>query len=203
MIYIEYSDKDPKYLEIWGDKTDFYCLYTLLLDIVDESNFSLKKQGISDFFVFHDLMNGTRKAHYGQRLMQNHSKLSHYDHDEVGFEINFYTFIYSWSCVKINHELIENEKLLDSFILMIDHFLERAINNNDNIENPADLLKVIQKKLMKGNKYPYQFMVSGEEAFLEEKDVQKAYALIPVLLQESSPLSTAYRQTLENIKNQQ
>lgn len=203
MIYLEYSEKDLKTLEVWGDKTDFYCLYHLLLDITNIEDPILIKFGITDFDIFHDFIRGIRKAHYGQRLIQHQSKLSRYDHEEVGFEINFFQFIYAWSCLKINIDLVKHAKLLDSFVLMIDHFIERVIYNNKHIENPEFLLTIINMQPMQGSKYHIHFLENGGRIFTEEKDITVAFSIVTDLLKASSPLSSAYKQAETFYKDQQ
>jgi hypothetical protein len=200
MISIEYSEQNKRMVEVWGDRTDFDILRIQLQDLTDEENPIIYENGINEFNVFHDFIRGIRKASYGQRLVRNQSMVTYCEHEEVGFEISFYQLIFSFCCIKINASLIPHEKLLDSFLLMLEHFIIRVINLNEYIDRPEELIKAIELPPMKGNKYAEIFLNRGEKLFLEESDIKQAYNSVTALLNDSSLLSKNYTRVLNHLR---
>ena len=179
-------------VELWGTHEDLNNLYEVLGRFWNDEN----KLNINGYENRDKLISGfsyeIRKAFEGSRLKR---KTSHYSFEETeyfGTQISWVHFLFSLTALKFNMRYSETSKLDISMILQIEFWLERAMNNYDEI-GARNLVGFIDDGLYGANEFIYHYMRSINLDYFLLGGGKRAFRKLPDLLQRGIFFSDEYK----------
>lgn len=191
MIYI-IPTKQGMGVELWGTHEDLNNLYEVIGRFWNDEN----KLNINGYENRDKLISGfsyeIRKAFEGSRLKR---KTSHYSFEETeyfGTQISWVHFLFSLTALKFNMRYSETSKLDISMILQIEFWLERAMNNYDEI-GARNLVGFIDDGLYGANEFIYHYMRSINLDYFLLGGGKRAFRKLPNLLQRGIFFSDEYK----------
>jgi hypothetical protein len=198
MIYI-LPTKHGIGVELWGTYEDFKTLHEVISKFWNDEN-SMKIKGDENR---DKLISGfsyeIRKAYEGNRLKR---KSSHYSSDKIeyfGTQISWVHFLFSLAAIKYNMRYREINKFDISLILLIEFWLEKAMNNYDNI-GARYLTGFIEDGIYGANEYIYHYMRSINFDYFLLGGGKKVFRKLPDMLRRGIFFTDeykAYRSLLE------
>lgn len=194
MIYI-IPTKGGLGVEIWGTSEDLNNFYEVMSKFWNDEN----KLGKKGFKNRDDLISGfsyeIRKAKDGDRLKRDNSHFSYTQQTHYGTQISWVHFLFSVTSLKFNMRYIETNKLDISQILLIEFWLEKAMNEYDET-GAKNLIGFIEDGLYGGNDYIYQCMRSVNLDFFLLGGGKRAFRKLPDLLKRGVFYTEEYRSYL-------
>ena len=199
MIYI-ISTKRGMGVELWGTHEDLNNLYEVIGRFWNDEN----KLNIKGYENRDKLISGfsyeIRKAFEGSRLKR---KSSHYSFEETeyfGTQISWVHYLFSLTALKFNMRYSETSKLDISMILQIEFWLERAMNNYDEI-GARNLVGFIDDGLYGANEFIYHYMRNINLDYFLLGGGKRAFRKLPDLLQRGIFLSDEYKSYKIHLEN--
>ena len=191
MIYI-IPTKRGIGVEIWGTYEDLTNFYEVLGKFWND-----EKQLSNNGFENRDtLLCGfsyeIRKAKEGSRLKRKNSHFFFEEKEYLGCQISWVHFLFSLAALKFNMRYYETNKFDISQILLIEYWLERAMNGFDEI-GAAKLVGFIEDGLYGANNYIYQYMRSINLDFFLLGGGKQAFRKLPDLLKKGVFYSDEYK----------
>lgn len=179
-------------VELWGTHEDLNNLYEVIGRFWNDEN----KLNINGYENRDKLISGfsyeIRKAFEGSRLKR---KSSHYSFEETeyfGTQISWVHFLFSLAALKFNMRYSETSKFDISMILQIEFWLERAMNNYDEI-GARNLVGFIDDGLYGANEFIYHYMRSINLDYFLLGGGKRAFRKLPELLQRGIFFSDEYK----------
>lgn len=195
MIYI-IPTKGGLGVKIWGTYEDLSNFYEVIGKFWNDEN-KLSQKG------FHNrdtLISGfsyeIRKAKDGSRLKRNSGHFSFDEQTHFGVQISWVHFLFSLTSLKFNMRYSETNKFDVSQILLIEHWLEKAMNSYDEI-GAKNLIGFIDDGLYGGNDHIYQFMRSINLDFFVLGGGKRAFRKLPNLLKRGIYYTDEYNDYLK------
>lgn len=180
MLYI-IPTKGGLGVELWGTFNDLNNFYEVIGKFWNDEN-KLNKKGFENR---DSLISGfsyeIRKAKDECRLVRNRSHFSFEEQKHFGVQISWVHFLFSLASIKFNMRYRETNKYDMSQILLIEFWLEEAMNSYDSV-GARNLLGFIEDGLYGGNDYIYQCMRIVNLDFFLLGGGKKAFRKLPELL---------------------
>lgn len=195
MLYI-IPTKNGIGVEIWGTYGDLKNLYNTiskfwnLEEFLIQSDFKNRDNLISSFSY------ELRKAYDGNRLKREHSHFYFEPLQYLGFQLSWVHVLFSLNALRYNMRFIESNKYDLSIFLQLEHWLEDAMIQYDEI-GAKSLKHYISDGIYSGNKFIYQFMRSINYDYYLLGGGKKSFRKLPTLLKRSIFLSEEYKNYLE------
>jgi hypothetical protein len=191
MIYI-IPTKGGLGVELWGTSEDLNSFYDVIGKFWNDEN-KLNKKGFENR---DSLISGfsyeIRKAKDECRLMRNNSHFSFKEQNYFGVQISWVHFLFSLTSIKFNMRYCETNKYDISQILLIEFWLEKAMDSYDSV-GARNLIGFIEDGLYGGNDYIYQCMRSVNLDFFLLGGGKKAFRKLPELLKRGVYYTEEYK----------
>lgn len=191
MIYI-IPTKRGMGVELWGTREDLTNFYNVVGRFWNDDN----KLNIKGYENRDKLISGfsyeIRKAFEGSRLKR---ETSHYSFDEIeylGAQISWVHFLFSVTALKFNMRYSETSKFDISMMLQIEFWLEKAMNNYDEI-GARNLVGFIEDGLYGANEFIYHYMRSINLDYFLLGGGKRAFRKLPDLLKRGIFYTDEYR----------
>lgn len=190
MIYI-ITTKRGIGVELWGTYDDLSALYEVIgkfwndNDQLSQKGFENRDRLLSGFSY------EIRKAKEGSRLKR---KCGHYSSEEqeyLGCQISWVHFLFSITALKFNMRYYETNKFDISQILLIEVWLEKAMNSFDKV-GASKLVGFIEDGLYGANEHIYQYMRSINLDYLMLGGGKVAFRKLPELLKKGIYFTEEY-----------
>jgi hypothetical protein len=200
MMYI-IATKGGIGVEIWGTYEDLNDFYGVIAKFWNDEN-KLNKKGFDNRDA---LISGfsyeIRKAKDGSRLKRNKSHFSFDEQTYYGVQISWVHFLFSLTALKFNMRYSETNKFDISQILLIEFWLEKAMNNYDEI-GAKNLIGFIEDGLYGGNDHIYQCMRSINLDFFILGGGKRAFRKLPDLLKKGVYYTKEYKDYLKFLETE-
>lgn len=180
MIYI-IPTKRGLGVEIWGTYDDLNNFYEVIGKFWNDEDKTNKKGFDNRDTLISGFSYEIRKAKDGSRLKRNRGHFSFEEHDHFGAQISWVHFLFSLTALKFNMRYAETNKFDISQMLLIEFWLEKAMNSYDEVGARA-LIGFIEDGLYGGNNHIYQCMRSINFDFFLLGGGKKAFRKLPNLL---------------------
>lgn len=191
MIYI-IPTKRGLGVEIWGTSDDLTILYEVISRFWNDEDKLNKKGFKSRDALISGFSYEIRKAKDGNRLKRDNSHFSLSQQTYYGTQISWVHFFFSLTAIKFNMRYKETSKLDISQILLIEYWLENALNRYDKTI-AKELTAFIKDGLYGGNDYLYQYMRSINFDFYLLGGGKRAFRKLPNLLRRGIYFSDEYK----------
>lgn len=199
MIYI-IPTKGGLGVEIWGTYDDLSNFYDFVGKFWNDDELSSKGFDNRDTLIS-GFSYEIRKAKDGNRLNRNTSHFSFEEQKHYGARISWVHFLFSLTSLKFNMRYGETNKFDISQILLIEFWLEKAMNNYDQI-GAKNLIGFIEDGLYGGNQHIYQCMRSINLDFFILGGGKRAFRKLPDLLKRAVYYTDEYNDYLKFLKDE-
>ncbi|MGV0846035.1 DUF6904 family protein [Empedobacter falsenii] len=188
-------------VELWGAYEDLNNLYNIISKFYNDENKSNIKGFESRDSIISGISYEIRKAKDGNRLKRNSSHYSFEEYTYYGTQIFWVHFLFFLSSIKYNMRYNETNKFDISQVLLIEFWLEKAMNKYDLI-GANDLSRFIDDAIYGANDYIYQYMRSINIDYLSLGGGIKAFRNLPNLLKRGIFYTDEYNEYLEFLKDE-
>jgi hypothetical protein len=192
MIYI-LPTKRGMGVELWGTKEDLSNIYEVIGKFWSDVKFSNSLEFENRDKLISGFSYEVRKAFEGSRLKR---KSNHFSEDlqaYFGCKISWVQFLFSLTTIKFNMGFYENNKFDISQIILIEFWLEKAMNSFDKT-GAKMLIGYIEGGLYGGNKYIYQYMRRINLDYYLLGGGKQAFRKLPYLLKKGVYFSNEYKE---------
>lgn len=192
MIYIV-PTKRGMGIEIWGTYTDLLVLYDFVVKFwIDEARTEIKGFENRDKLIS-GICYEIRKAKEGRRLKRTSGKFFLDEQKYYGCRFSWVHILFSLAAIKYNMKFCKTNKFDISQILLIEFWLENAMNSFD----PATAIKLtgfVDNGLYGANNYIYQYMRSINLDYFMLGGGKIAFRKLPDLLRKGVYQSKEYKE---------
>ncbi len=180
-------------VEIWGTYEDLNNFDEVISKFWNDKN----KQNNKGFDNRDHLISGfsyeIRKAKDGCRLKRNFSHFRFEEQTYYGAQISWVHILFSLTALKFNMRYSETNKFDIAQILLIEFWLEKAMNSYDEI-GAKSLIGFIEDGLYGGNTHIYQCMRSINLDFFTLGGGKRAFRKLPDLLKRGVYFTDEFRE---------
>jgi len=191
MIYI-IPTKHGMGVELWGTHDDLSDLHDIISRFWNDENSITIKGYENRGKLISGFSYEIRKAYEASRLKR---KSSHYSFDEIdhfGTEISWVHFLFSLSAIKYNMRYRDISKYDISLILQLEFWLEKAMNNYDEI-GARNLIGFIEDGIYGANEFIYHYMRSINLDYYLLGGGKRTFRKLPELLRRGIFFTTEYK----------
>lgn len=180
MIYI-IPTKRGLGVEIWGTYEDLDNFYGVISKFWNDEQYLNKKGFENRDKLISGFSYEIRKAKEGSREKRENSHFGFEKMEYLGTKISWVHFLFSMSAIKYNMRFYETNKFDISMILQIEFWLEKAMNEFDQI-GAEKLIGFIEDGIYGANDNIYQFMRSINLDYFLLGGGKRAFRKLPELL---------------------
>lgn len=191
MIYI-IPTKRGIGVELWGTYDDLANLYEVVGKFWNDETYLEKKGFENRDKLLSSFSYEIRKAKEGSRLKRKSGHFSFEEQEYFGFQISWVHFLFSLTALKFNMRFYETTKFDVSQILLLEFWLEKAMNGFDEV-GATKLVGFIEDGLYGANNYIYQYMRSINLDFHMLGGGKQAFRKLPDLLKKGIFYSDEYK----------
>lgn len=191
MIYIK-PTKRGMGVELWGTQDDLNNFYEFVGRFWNnENNLNIKGYENRDKLIS-GFSYEIRKAFEKSRLKRKTSHFSFEEIEYLGAQISWVHFLFSLTALKFNMRYSETSKFDIAMILQIEYWLEKAMNNYDEI-GARNLVGFIEDGLYGANEFIYHYMRSINLDYFLLGGGKRAFRQLPDLLKRGVFFSDEYK----------
>lgn len=192
MIYLE-PTKHGMGVELWGTYEDLHIFYEFIGRYWNkEDTLNIKGNNNRDLLIS-GFSYEVRKAYEKSRLIRKYSHFSFFENEYLGTQISWIHFLFSLSAIKYNMRFRETSKLDVSIIMQIEYWLERAMNQYDEI-GAKYLSGFIEDGIYGANEYIYHYMRSINLEYFLLGGGKKAFRKLPDLFKRGVYNTSEYKE---------
>lgn len=192
MLYLTPTKKGIG-VEIWGTYEDLDSLYEVIGTFWNQEQY----QNAKGFENRDKLISGfsyeIRKAKEGSRDQRESSHFSLEQATHYGTKTSWVHLLFSLSAIKHNMQFYATTKLDVSMLLQLEFWLERAMNEFDEI-GAKNLVGYIENGLDGANAFSYQYMQSIHIDYVQLGGGKRAFRKLPELLMRSVFFTEEYKE---------
>lgn len=168
-------------VELWGTYEDLDNLYAVIGKFWNDENYATNKGYQNRDKLISSFSYEIRKAKEGRRMKKDRMNIISPNQEYFGTHFSWVHILFSLTAIKFNMRYYETNKFDISQILLLEFWMEKAMNSFDKIA-AQKLIGFIENGLYGANNNIYQFMRSINYEFFILGGGKKAFRQLPSLL---------------------